>query len=337
MILRFSACVALVFAAASLPPRPAAADVAMSGTFVASKECPAFLSFRKQTNPGDVKIEAGHSYPLIAGNAPQPSHYRLQVEGASPPERWVDVDCGSPGGAASSSSAAAAPTGSSTSSTSPVLILSLSWEPSFCATMTDKTECRAETPSGFDATHFSLHGLWPQPRGTEYCGVEHDLVDLDHRHDWKDLPAVPLDAAVRQHLEQVMPGTQSLLERHEWLTHGTCYYGKDANTYFSTAASLIDEVNGSAVRDLFASHVGQQLSAEDVRSAFNAAFGTGAGDRVRLSCTRDGSRRLLTEITIGIAKPPQTGAKLADLIHAAGGTDNAGCPSGLVVAVEPHS
>jgi ribonuclease T2 len=203
--------------------------------------------------------------------------------------------------------------------------------------MTDKTECRAETPSGFDATHFSLHGLWPQPRGTEYCGVEHDLVDLDHRHDWKDLPAVPLDAAVRQHLEQVMPGTQSLLERHEWLTHGTCYYGKDANTYFSTAASLIDEVNGSAVRDLFASHVGQQLSAEDVRSAFNAAFGAGAGDRVRLSCTRDGSRRLLTEITIGIAKPPQTGAKLADLIHAAGGTDNAGCPSGLVVAVEPHS
>ena len=40
----------------------ASADVAASGSFVAIKDCPAFQSFRKGTNPGGVKIEMGQSY-----------------------------------------------------------------------------------------------------------------------------------------------------------------------------------------------------------------------------------------------------------------------------------
>ena len=68
----------------------ASADVAVSGSFVAAKDCPAFQSFRKAT-----KIVAGHSYPLLAKNAPEASHYRISIEGAEPPERWVSVDCGS--------------------------------------------------------------------------------------------------------------------------------------------------------------------------------------------------------------------------------------------------
>ena len=73
----------------------ASADVAASGSFVATKDCPAFQSFRKGTNPGGVKIETGHSYPLLAKNASNVTHYRIRIDGASPPERWVSVDCGS--------------------------------------------------------------------------------------------------------------------------------------------------------------------------------------------------------------------------------------------------
>jgi hypothetical protein len=62
------------------------ADVAMSGSF---------LAFRKGTNPGGVKIEVGHSYPLIAKNAANATHYRVRIEGAAPPERWVSLSCGS--------------------------------------------------------------------------------------------------------------------------------------------------------------------------------------------------------------------------------------------------
>ena len=50
-------------------------------------------------------------------------------------------------------------------------ILSLSWEPAFCEGHANKRECASATPSGFDATHFTLHGLWPQPRRKQYCNV----------------------------------------------------------------------------------------------------------------------------------------------------------------------
>jgi len=63
------------------------ADVAMSGSFLATQDCPAFQSFRKATNPGEVKLEPGHSYPLLAKNAPNATHYRIRIEGAAPPER----------------------------------------------------------------------------------------------------------------------------------------------------------------------------------------------------------------------------------------------------------
>ena len=66
-----------------------------------------------------------------------------------------------------------------------------------------------------------------------------------------------------------------------------------------------------------------------MRGAFDVAFGSGAGDRVRLSCKRDGSRRLITEITIGLVTQPADSNRLADLIKASTATDP-GCPSGII-------
>ena len=126
-----------------------------------------------------------------------------------------------------------------------------------------------------------------------------------------------------------MPGTQSLLDRHEWIRHGTCYERGDAETYFREALSLLDEVNGSAVQALFAANIGQEIPVGAVRGAFDVAFGSGAGDRVRLSCKRDGSRRLITEITIGLVAQPGASHTLAELIKASRATDP-GCPSGIV-------
>jgi ribonuclease T2 len=45
-----------------MAPRSAHADVAMSGTFTATQTCPAYQSFRKATDPGDVKIEQSKTY-----------------------------------------------------------------------------------------------------------------------------------------------------------------------------------------------------------------------------------------------------------------------------------
>src|SRR6202171_6513370 len=72
----------------------AAADVALQGSFTATKVCPALQSIRKSTNPGSVELVVGHAYDVLAQNAEVATHYRIRIEGAEPPERWVGIDCG---------------------------------------------------------------------------------------------------------------------------------------------------------------------------------------------------------------------------------------------------
>ncbi|HEY5082318.1 MAG TPA: ribonuclease [Bauldia sp.] len=317
----------------------ARADILADGTFAASKTCPAFLSFRKSTNPGDINVQAGRSYPVISQNASPPSHYRLRVDAANPPERWVSIDCGTFAAAGSAASAPASPTTTAAASAATgamgkpaEYILSLSWEPAFCENHQSKPECAAETAAGFAASHLSLHGLWPQPISKQYCNVDASLLDADKHGSWPALPAVDLSPDMKTRLDAAMPGTQSSLERHEWLRHGTCYNGADADTYFGEALALVDAVNGSPVQALLAANIGKQVTADQVRHAFDQAFGAGAGERVRLACEQQGSRRLLSEITIGLVGRVGIGKTPADLIMASSPT-SPGCPAGEVDAV----
>jgi ribonuclease T2 len=326
-ILAFVAMVGSATGLIAVLTSPSLADVPLSGSFLATKECPAFQSFRKGTNPGGVKIESGHSYPLLAKNAANATHYRVRIESASPSERWVSVDCGTAKEeGVSSQSPETAGTGSTENQTR--FVLSVGWEPGFCETHETKSECETETSDSFDATHFTLHGLWPQPRRREYCNVSQELIEADKSGSWQALPSVDLTNQTRDRLAVVMPGTRSLLERHEWIRHGTCY-GGDAETYFSQALSLVDAVNSSLVQSLFASNIGREISIGAIKDAFSSAFGTGAGDRIRLACKRDGSRLLITEITIGLGSRPDGATPLADLIKASSPTDP-GCPGGTV-------
>ncbi|KAA0700358.1 ribonuclease [Neorhizobium sp. P12A] len=211
-------------------------------------------------------------------------------------------------------------------------ILAASWEPAFCATNQKKTECRGQKAGDFDATNFSLHGLWPMRQ--EYCGVSDDQRDADRRSDWNDLPAVSLTAQTRSALDKVMPGTQSGLERHEWTRHGSCT-GMSADDYFNAAVGLINELNASAVRDLFAQNIGKTLDAETIKAAFDESFGNGASDRVKMSCRRVGNVRVISEITIGLSadatQPSSGGPRLGKLIQEAGRT-SFGCNQGVVDA-----
>lgn len=300
------------------------AEVTLKGSLLATKECPAFQAFRKGTNPGEVKIEAGHSYPLLAKNAPNATHYRVRIESAAPPERWISADCGIP---KVDSQGAEIPGGPSTEKQTR-FVLSLGWEPGFCESHSNKSECSSEKSDGYDATHFVLHGLWPQPRRREYCNVSQELIEADKKGNWHALPSVDLSKEIREHLAVVMPGTRSLLDRHEWIRHGTCY-GADPETYFNQALSLVDAINTSAVQSLFAANVGREISISAIKDAFNSAFGPGAGNRVRLACKRDRSRLLITEITIGLGARPDGNIPLADLIKASSSTDP-GCPGGVV-------
>lgn len=213
-------------------------------------------------------------------------------------------------------------------------ILSLSWQPAFCQSHAGKPECAGETATSPDATHLSLHGLWPQPFKNQYCNVDAATIDNDKHGGWKSLPAVDLAPALEARLGKAMPGTRSLLERHEWIRHGTCY-GADQNTYFGDALALADAVNGSPVAALFAANVGKQVTAQAIRDAFDKAFGDGAGERVKVSCEGKGDQRVIGEITIGLVGKPGGGHGLAELVAGSKPT-SPGCPSGLVAAAGTH-
>ena len=278
-----------VAAMVALPASEAAAEAPLTGFFIAREACPALQSIRNATNPGEVKTEPGKSYPMIAKNKPNASHYFIEVDGADPARRWVAVDCGEHVVSADGSSQPQEPgPGEERDGDKPraEYVLSVSWQPAFCETKRDKPECATESPDRFDATHFTLHGLWPQPRRNAYCDVPPEMSLADKNGDWDQLPEPKLSDATRQKLAQVMPGTQSNLERHEWIKHGTCARADSADAYFSQAIALLDQLNASKAQGLFASNVGGEITGKAIRDAFDESFGEGAGDRVRVSCKR---------------------------------------------------
>jgi ribonuclease T2 len=312
----------------------ARADVKMTGSFVADAACPATQAIKSGKNPGNVSTEAGKSYDLLAGNKDAPTHYLVRVPGADPERRWVKISCGHvAGGNASTVPAAPADQNkpSAPASGNPEYVFALSWQPAFCETKSSKKECQAQTAAGFDAAHFTLHGLWPQPNGNFYCQVAASDKANDNPAHWQDLPPVNLDPNTRSELDQVMPGTASDLERHEWIKHGTCY-GKSQQEYFADALNLMRAVNSSPVRDLFTKNVGKQLTSDQIRKAFDSAFGAGAGERVRVSCLVDPSsgRRLIGELTLGLTGPIGPSSSLGELMLASAPTTKAGCPKGAV-------
>ena len=134
----------------------------------------------------------------------------------------------------------------------------------------------------------------------------------DEAGRWDELPPVELSEETRADLAVVMPGMRSALQRHEWLKHGTCY-GTGPEEYFAEALQLMAELNQSPVRALLAARIGARVSADELRAAFDQAFGAGAGARVALSCAGG----LLTELRIHLQGTIHATTRLADLIAAA--------------------
>ena len=136
---------------------------------------------------------------------------------------------------------------------------------------------------------------------------------------------------MRSRLNQIMPGTRSFLQRHEWVKHGSCHENGSANGYYADSLRLMKALNASQVSRLFAANIGKELHSTMIKSAFDSAFGKGAGERIRIKCKRDGKRLLIQEITIGLFGEFDEATSLSQLIQRAKPT-NTGCKSGIVDA-----
>lgn len=306
----------------------ARAEVPLSGSFSASASCPAYQSISRQTNPGDVTLSTGQTYDLVAANKTPPTHLLVVVPGANPSRRWVEIACGTTDAVVPQSQATA-------SVPQPYrgtqYVLAINWQPAFCETAGRTPECRSQQPDSFEASHFTLHGLWPQPRSNEYCGVSDRDIWASRDGRWRDLPALDLTIAQRRDLDQVMPGSQSGLDRHEWVKHGTCY-GTDQREYYADSLDLMLALNTSEVVALFASNIGRRIILTQVREAFDASFGPGAGERVSMSCVEDGNRILITELQINLTGEITGPDDLGALMLAAEPAES-DCSAGQVDAV----
>lgn len=214
-----------------------------------------------------------------------------------------------------SSVPASAPAGASPSR----YILAVEWFPSFCELQPDVPECVGPT------AQLALHGMWPEG---EYCGVSKDVENTDRAGRWSRLPPVELSADTWAALRRAMPGTQSFLERHEWVIHGSCS-GVSQEVYFSRAIALFDKVVDSGVEDLLVERAGRRLTRAEIVKAFDQAFGDGAGEKIRMSCKATSRGDIVDEFTIPLYGDAMRGESFESLLRATrqrGG----GCEGGIL-------
>lgn len=206
------------------------------------------------------------------------------------------------------------------------LVLGISWHPGFCEKRPKTPECIRQTSDRVDARQFSLSGLWSVRK--TYCGVEGGLKDQDRKKEWLGMPELSLGEDVRLQLANAMPGVASGYDRHQWVKYGTCS-GLVADVYYARALKMLAEVNRSAVQRLFIDNLGGTIREADVKAAFDDAFGPGAGNRVKMRCSKDGERRVITGLTIGLADVSGAADDLSGMMLAAGET-KFGCEEGVV-------
>lgn len=274
----------------------------LQGDFVARMECPAVQSTKKNTNPGHISVRINERYRASGLNRPNGEYLQIRVPGAQPEQRWVLLSCGE----LDTDGGFAAPR---------AYVLAISWQPSFCETMPAKAECRTQAPGRFDADHFTLHGLWPQPENNVFCGVSAVDKSRDKAGRWNALPEPPISAETRDRLKVAMPGTASYLQRHEFTKHGSCFPG-NADIYFRVSLGLLDQINRSQFRNFVATNIGKTVSVSDMERQFDKSFGPGSAAAIAVHCIGDvdSRRTLINEIRINLKGALVPATRLPDVL-----------------------
>ena len=281
--------------------------------FSATQNCVATPSIHKLDNPGAVKLEVGARYPILQGNKPtHPEWYLLRIETANPPIRWVRNDCGN----VSSSDIEINTDNNKTcniANQADSYVFAVSWQPAFCESKPEKPECATTDASAYQASQFSLHGLWPNK---ESCGIDYGYCgDVKAKPaNFCDYPQVNMSSIIRNQLSQVMPSvsSSSCLERHEWHKHGTCQSDLP-DQYFEKASNLVHQFNESGISDFMKSHINRKISLDDFRTVLDSSLGSGASTHVKLGCKNG----LLVDIYVSLPAEIKPDAKLKDLIFRA--------------------
>ena len=268
------------------------ASVPATGEFTFTKTCQAYQSIRRKTNPGEIRIEIGRSYPIMELNvSPGTTWYRLRIKNASPEERWVYFECGNvkatgQADITSNQEREHSEDQCQTAGLGNSYVFALSWQPAYCERHKNKPECGVTDPRSYQANNFTLHGLWPNK---ESCGINYGFCGKykSGQRPFCSYDPVPMQNTTREALAKVMPSSShgSCLQRHEWYKHGTCQEEWDADAYYDTAIRLLKEFNESGISAFMTNNIGKTVTTRSFFEAVDTAFGEGSHRRMQISCS----------------------------------------------------
>lgn len=292
----------------------------------AMKECPAFNNMKHSKNTDAVMLDTKEKYTILRYHKGQAL---VLIKGEEPAQRWVDDACFSKQHIDFEKYAKKFKNSHTEEFNAPKQsqnnLLALSWHNAFCETHRYKKECKRSSFSfgkgKYSEKHFTLHGLWPQPKNNIYCNVEKDFVSADKHGQWRDLPCLAMDEETEDKLAKVMPGFASDLHKHEWVKHGTCY-STTPQEYFDDAVSLVEQFNASKVGTFFTKNIGKRVTLQQVRALFNRNFGVGTGKRVELKCKNG----LITELWLHLG----SGSDDLGILLKKGKQTRSRCQKGLI-------
>ncbi len=285
---------------------------------IATDNCLIFNNMKHTKNSDNRSLKLGSSYKVIDEKRGQ---YYITVPNIRIPNRWVDKRCfGKAKPKIEKRVKIVEKKERKTSSKSQNILLALSWQNAFCESHRYVKECK-KSSRRYTNTKFGLHGLWPQPRENIYCGVSKDDKNLDKSHKWNKLQALYLDKSTRKELLEVMPGSASYLQRHEWIKHGSCA-DMDEDEYYKRAIALTKEFNSAKIGQFFSKNIGKKVTLQQIKFKMNESFGRGAGNKVELRCKKG----LITELWLHLASNSDDMASLLK----GGKSVRSRCKSGIV-------
>ncbi|RKZ82049.1 MAG: hypothetical protein DRR16_20640, partial [Candidatus Parabeggiatoa sp. nov. 3] len=297
------------------------ASVKVSGTLTAEQSCQAYVSKKKKTNPDNQLLKTGQIYSVIEANRlNQPKWFRIRIEGIRQAKRWVHKNCGTLKyphalkGLKGASQHVSQQQLCHTPGHQTTQVLAMSWQPAFCETHRRQRECQITDTKAYQATHFTLHGLWPN---WQNCKPHYQFCDaqVTSRPQRRcQYPSVPLSKTVRHQLRIVMPGAirGSCLQRHQWWKHGTCS-GWEADTYFTVSTRLTKEFNQAGMAAFMKANLGKRVRKKTFLSQIDRSFGANTKQLVKLSCNR--RKGNLTEIQLLLPSKIAESDSLATLIQ----------------------
>ncbi len=293
----------------------------------ATKSCAAYNNMKHSSNTNGIKLEVGKEYRILSKKEGQ---ILTLISGERIAQRWVDEGCFSDKEVATEKKESSTLSSIVTSikeklspkkATSKRNLLAISWQNAFCQTHQYKKECKSMSKKDFGASHFVLHGLWPQPRNNQYCKVSKKEIGMDKNKQWNRLSDLDLNTTTRKRLSTLMPGYSSNLHKHEWIKHGTCY-GKKSNEYYTDAMDMLTQINNSKVQQFFEKNMGKKVSLKEIKKVVDGEFGKGAGNHVTMNCQKG----LITELWFHIGSNEST---LKDLLKK-GETPKSRCFKGII-------